>query len=183
MKFTELTLKDAYTIEPKSIKDERGAFARIFCKNEFSKIGSSNDIFQINHSLTRKKGTVRGMHFQYSPKAEIKMVKCIRGLVWDVIVDLRKGSKTFLKWQGVTLSAENGLMIYIPKGFAHGFQTVEPNCELLYFHTECYSPEFEGAVRHDDPMVGIQWQLDVTEISERDMSFPLLPNDYEGIEI
>jgi dTDP-4-dehydrorhamnose 3,5-epimerase len=112
---------------------------------------------------------------------EIKIVKCLRGSVYDVIIDLRKGSDTFLKWHGETLSNENRRMIYIPEGFAHGFQALERNCELLYFHTEFYSPDYERAIRFNDPKVGIKWLIDVTETSERDRNHPLLSENYKGI--
>tara|TARA_Y100000310_G_C20599890_1_gene772462 strand:+ start:260 stop:808 length:549 start_codon:yes stop_codon:yes gene_type:complete len=174
MKFTELKLKGAYVVEPEPFEDQRGMFARIFCENEFKKIDHSKKLVQINHSLTNRKGAVRGMHYQNPPMAEIKMVKCLRGSVYDVIIDFREGSATFLKWHGEILSNENRRIIYIPEGFAHGFQTLEKNCELLYFHTEFYNPDYEQAIRFDDPRVGIKWPLDVTEISERDKSHPTL---------
>jgi dTDP-4-dehydrorhamnose 3,5-epimerase len=121
------------------------------------------------------------MHFQYSPKAEIKMIKCMRGSVYDVIIDLRQDSSTFLKWYGEVLSAENMKMMYVPEGFAHGFQTLEENCELLYLHTEFYSPEHEGGVRYNDPKLEIKWPLEVTDISEKDRKYSLLGEDFEGI--
>lgn len=156
-------------------------FERIFCENEFKEISHSKNIVQINHSLTKDVGAVRGMHYQNPPMAEIKMVRCISGSVYDVIIDLRKGSETFLRWNGKILSSENKRMMYIPEGFAHGFQTQEPNCELFYFHTEFYNPDHESAVRFDDPRVGIKWPLDVTEISERDRNHPLLSENFKGI--
>ncbi len=181
MKFIETPLKDAYIIEPEHFEDQRGLFERIYCENEFKEIGHSKKIVQINYSATKEGGAVRGMHYQNPPMTEIKMVKCIKSSVYDVIIDLRKNSDTFLKWYGETLSAESKRMIYIPEGFAHGFQTLEPNCELLYFHTEFYSQYYERAVRFDDPKVGIKWPLDVTEISERDRNQSLLSENFEGI--
>jgi len=183
MKITPLPLKDSYMILPDPFKDDRGRFARIFCKKELSTIGLKKEIVQINHSLTVQKGALRGMHFQYSPKAEIKIVRCLRGSVFDVIVDLREGSPTFLKWHGEVLSVENMKMMYVPEGFAHGFQTLEENSELLYLHTEFYSPGSEGAIRFDDPMVGIEWPLDVTDISEKDKKYAFLKNEFQGIKI
>lgn len=183
MKIAPLPLKDSYLILPDTFKDNRGRFARIFCKKELSTIGIEKEIVQINHSLTVKKGTLRGMHFQYPPKAEIKMVRCLRGSVFDVIVDLREGSSGFLCWHGEILSAENMKMMYVPEGFAHGFQTIEENCELLYLHTEFYSPASEGAIRFDDPIIGIEWPLDVTDISEKDKKYALLKNEFQGIKI
>ena len=183
MKFKELPLNGAYIIEPETFEDKRGMFARLYCENDFKKIGNSKKILQINHSLTKKKGSLRGMHYQKPPKAEIKMVKCLSGSIFDVIIDVRKKSDTFLKWHGEILSEVNRRMMYIPEGFAHGFQTLAPNCELLYFHTEFYSPEFEGAIRYDDPKIGIQWHMSISEISEKDMSHPLLSENFIGIEL
>ncbi|MDA3898182.1 MAG: dTDP-4-dehydrorhamnose 3,5-epimerase [Desulfobacteraceae bacterium] len=183
MKFMPLPLSGAHIIIPEPRKDKRGLFARIFCADELKQIGHTKNIVQVNHSGTVKKGAVRGMHFQYSPKAEIKIIKCIRGAVFDVIVDIRLGSSTFLQWHGENLTSENMKMMYVPEGFAHGFQVLEENSELLYFHTEYYSPEHEGAVRHDDPMIGIDWPVGVTEVSERDKTHPLLNDDFAGVEI
>jgi dTDP-4-dehydrorhamnose 3,5-epimerase len=121
------------------------------------------------------------MHFQHPPKAEIKMVKCLRGSVFDVIVDLRRDSDTLLQWYGEILSDDNLKMMYVPEGFAHGFQTLEEKTELLYLHTEFYSPEHEGGVRYNDPRLNISWPVEVTEVSEKDQEYPLLPNDFEGI--
>jgi dTDP-4-dehydrorhamnose 3,5-epimerase len=123
------------------------------------------------------------MHYQKPPKAEIKMVKCISGAVFDVIVDLRKGSETFLKWHGEVLSSENMKMMYAPEGFAHGFQTLEETCELLYFHTEFYSPGYEGGIRYDDPSVNISWQLQPTDISVKDRNYPLVSGQFKGVAI
>lgn len=183
MKINHTPLQNAFIIEPEPFKDDRGLFARVFCRQELQNILHNKNIVQINHSLTRQKGAFRGMHFQYPPKAEIKMVKCLCGSVFDAIIDLRKGSPTFLKWHGVTLSAENMKMIYIPEGYAHGFQTLEENCELLYLHTEFYSPEHEGGVRYNDPKIGIKWPLELTEISDKDGGYPLLTQDFGGIQL
>ena len=182
MKIIKISLKDAYIIEPEPFEDARGRFSRIFCQNELCGMLNGKNIMQINHSLTRQKGTIRGMHFQRLPKAEIKMVKCLFGSIFDVIIDLRKGSPTFLKWHGVTLSAENMKMIYIPEGYAHGFQTLEKKCELVYFHTEFYSPEHEGSVRYNDPLINISWPLEVTDISKRDQNHPFLGEDFLDIK-
>ncbi|MCK5541075.1 MAG: dTDP-4-dehydrorhamnose 3,5-epimerase [Desulfobacterales bacterium] len=181
MKITPLPLKDSYLIVADPFKDDRGQFTRIFCKKEISTTGLKKDIVQINHSLTVQKGAVRGMHFQFPPMVEIKMVKCLSGAVFDVIIDLRKDSPTFLKWHGVILSEKNLNMIYIPEGFAHGFQTMEKNCKLLYFHTEFYNPEFEGSVRYNDPLIKISWPLEITDISNKDKDHPLLAGDFSGI--
>ena len=181
MKFTETPLKDAFIINSEPLIDSRGMFERIFCKNEFNKIGLKREIVQINHSLTKKKGSIRGMHYQIPPFAETKMVRCIKGSVFDVIVDIRKCSETFLKWQGEILSSENMKIIYIPEGFAHGFQTLEDDCELLYFHTEFYNNNYERAIRHNDPLINIKWKIDITEISEKDKNHPLLNKIFQGL--
>jgi len=181
MKFHRTPLKNAYIIEPEPFADHRGKFSRIFCQNELKQIGLEKQIVQVNHSLTVQKGAIRGMHCQRPPKAEIKMVRCISGAVFDVIADLRKGSETFLKWHGEVLSSENMKMMYVPEGFAHGFQTLEENSELLYFHTEFYSPEHEGGIRYNDPAINISWHLEVKDVSERDQNHPLLSQDVKGI--
>jgi dTDP-4-dehydrorhamnose 3,5-epimerase len=181
MKIKQTPLQNAFIIEPEPFKDDRGLFARVFCQNELLNILNGKNIVQINHSLTRQKGAIRGMHFQRPPKAEIKMVKCLRGSVCDVMIDLRQDSSTFLKWHGEVLSAENMKMMYIPEGFAHGFQTLEENCELFYLHTEFYSPEHEAGVRYNDPMINISWPLATTDISAKDQGYPLLSKDFKGI--
>ena len=174
MKFIPTILNGSFTIQLDPINDERGWFARYFCKKEFSTIGHEKEWVQMNHSFSLKKGTLRGMHFQKPPYSEIKLVRCIQGSVFDVIIDLRKDSPTFLKWFGTELSAENKLMMYIPEGFAHGFQTLEDNSGLLYMHTAYYSPEAESGLRYNDPQVNISWPLEISEISMRDTNHDLL---------
>jgi dTDP-4-dehydrorhamnose 3,5-epimerase len=181
MKILENPFENAFVLQVEPYADHRGKFARIYCQNDLKQIGHYKQIVQINHSLTRKSGAIRGMHFQYPPKAEIKMVRCIRGSVFDVIVDLRSNSPTFLYWYGEVLSDDNLKMMYVPESFAHGFQTLEENTELLYLHTEFYSPEHEGGLRYNDPMINIAWPLEVTEISEKDQKYPLLSEEFEGI--
>ena len=183
MKILENPFEKAFVLEAEPYVDHRGEFGRIYCQDELKQIGHYKQIVQVNHSLTRKSGAIRGMHFQYPPKAEIKMVKCLRGSVFDVIVDLRRDSDTLLQWYGEVLSDENLKMMYVPEGFAHGFQTLEENTELLYLHTEFYSPEQEGGVRYDDPILSIAWPWKATEISEKDQEYPLLSEDFEGIRI
>ena len=183
MKILQSPIQNAFIIEAKPYVDKRGKFGRIYCQDELKQIGHYKPIVQINHSLTSKSGSIRGMHFQYPPKAEIKIVKCLRGSVFDVIVDLRRDSDTLLQWYGEILSGDNLKMMYVPEGFAHGFQTLEENTELLYLHTEFYSPEHEGGVRYNDPMINIAWPLEVTEISEKDQKYPLLSDEFEGIRI
>ena len=181
MKFSPLPFADAFVIQLEPYADERGVFTRLFCWDEVKQIRHHKQILQINQSLTKEKGAVRGMHFQYPPKAEIKMVKCMRGSVLDVIIDLRNSSATLLNWHGELLSAENQKMMYIPEGFAHGFQTLEENTELLYLHTEFYDPKCEGGIRFNDPVINIAWPLEVAEISEKDKSYAPLPQDFKGI--
>ena len=174
MIISKLPLEGAFLIEPEPFMDDRGLFARVFCKQELQSILHGKNIVQINHSLTRQKGAIRGMHFQRPPMAEIKIVKCLCGSVFDVMIDLRSNSSSFLNWHGERLSAKNMKMMYIPEGFAHGFQTLEQNSELLYLHTEFYSSEYEGGVRLDDPDLAIDWPLPPAMISERDRSLPLV---------
>lgn len=184
----KLTINDTklsgiYIIEPIVHEDSRGAFARIFCSEELKEIFKNNTIKQVNHSITNKKGTVRGMHFQYAPNCEIKLIKCIKGKILDVVIDIRKGSSTFLQSYSVELSADNKKMVYIPEGFAHGFQTLEDNCELLYFHSNTYTPDNEGALNIKDPLLGLEWPLDIIEISKRDKEHNFLDTNFKGIEI
>lgn len=183
MRFSPTPLRQAWVIEPEFFQDHRGKFARFFCREELRKIHDGSSIEQINYSLTVEKGTIRGMHFQYPPKSEVKLVRCLSGTVFDVIVDLRQWSLTFLQWYGQTLSGENMKMMYIPRGFAHGFQTLEENCEMLYLHTEFYSQPHEGGLRYDDPTVKIQWPLEVTGVSDKDHNYPLLTSDFSGIAV
>jgi dTDP-4-dehydrorhamnose 3,5-epimerase len=161
--------------------DDRGFLCRMFCADELQAAGWRKPIAQINQTLTRTAGAVRGMHFQYPPHAEMKLVNCIRGEVWDVAVDLREGSSTFLKWFGVQLSAENGRALLIPEGFAHGFQALAPDSELVYFHTSAYHPEREGALHINEPRVAIQWPRPITELSARDQAHPMLSPSFQGL--
>lgn len=181
MKFTPTELKDVYIVDLEPFTDSRGWFARTYCKKEFSVIDHEGEWVQLNHSFTNRKGTIRGLHFQLPPYGEIKLVRCISGKVLDIVVDLREGSDTFLKWIGVELSSENKKMLYIPTGFAHGFQTLEDNCELLYHHTTFYMPGSESGIRYDDPRINIYWPLRVADISERDLAHRLLTDSFKGI--
>lgn len=168
-------------IESRPFRDDRGAFARLFCDNALHPVHAARPIVQINHSLTRQAGALRGLHYQEPPHAEGKWVRCLAGRVWDVAVDLRAGSPTFLQHFGVELSREAMNAIFIPEGCAHGFQTLEPDCELLYLHTAHYEPRAEAGLRWDDPRLAIDWPLPVAEISARDRAHPLLRPDFEGI--
>jgi dTDP-4-dehydrorhamnose 3,5-epimerase len=181
MTFTPTPLSGSFIIDISLFKDGRGWFARTYCKNEFKQIGFSKEWLQTNHSFTLQKGTVRGMHYQLFPHQEIKLVRCIAGTVYDVIIDLRKGSSTFLQWFSLELSAANKKMLYIPEGFAHGFQTLTDNCELIYHHSELYTPSAETGIRYNDSMINISWPLQITEISERDANHLLLDNNFKGI--
>jgi dTDP-4-dehydrorhamnose 3,5-epimerase len=167
--------------ESQIFKDERGAFARLFCEQELSAVLGVRKIVQINHSCTEAVGAVRGLHFQHTPHAEMKLVRCLKGKVWDVAVDLRANSSNFKRWYAQELSPQNAYMMVIPEGFAHGFQVLEAGSELLYLHTAFYKPEAEGGVRHDDPALGITWPLPVTDISKRDSSHAYLDTSFRGI--
>jgi dTDP-4-dehydrorhamnose 3,5-epimerase len=181
MTFFQTPLLGSYVINLSSYSDERGWFARTYCENEFAEIGHGARWVQMNHSYTTKKGTVRGMHYQLPPYREIKMVRCVRGKVFDVIIDIRRSSDTFRQWFGVELSPAAMNMLYIPEGFAHGFQTLADDSELLYHHSEFYTPNAEGGIRYDDPSVNIKWPLEVTSVSERDLNHPLLTKEFKGI--
>ena len=181
MILTETKLNGSQIVELNHFVDERGWFARTFCKDEFAKIGHTKEWVQMNHSFTKQKGTIRGMHYQLPPFSEIKMVRCIAGAVFDVIVDIRKDSSTFLEWFGVELSSANKKMIYIPEGFAHGFQTLTDDTELIYHHSEFYKPGVEAGIKYDEPLVNIDWKLKLTSISERDKQHSFLTDNFIGV--
>lgn len=183
MKISETSIPGAWIAESTAHQDHRGAFSRLFCAEEEKSILGQRSIVQINHSLTRAVGAVRGLHYQNPPAAEMKIVRCLRGRVLDVAVDLRKGSPTFLQWTAIELTPEHRRSFIIPEGCAHGFQVLEENSELLYLHTAFYSSADEGAVRFDDPRVGVAWPLPPTDLSARDTSHPLLDQDFEGITL
>lgn len=174
MKFIETKLDGAYLIEPERLEDERGFFARTFCQREFEKHGLNFRIVQCNISHNKKKGTLRGMHYQVAPYEEAKLVSCIRGAIYDVIVDLRPDSSTYCQWFAVELSAENYKILYVPKCFAHGFQTLEEDTEVFYQMSEFYHPECALSVRWDDQAFGIEWPLKVEIISEKDKNYPYM---------
>lgn len=178
---TELPFAGLKRIARQSLSDSRGSFDRLFCSQELLSAGWSKPIAQINHSNTLRAGAVRGLHFQYSSSLEMKLVNCVRGAVWDVVVDLRANSSTYLQWYGETLSAENGHSILVPSGFAHGFQAMTPNCQMLYLHTEQYHPNAEGGLRFDDPLLNISWPLELSDCSERDGNHPLLTSKFKGV--
>ena len=181
MKFSALSLSGAFCIELSPRDDARGRFTRLLCMDELRQIGHEKSIVQVNYSYSKTCGTVRGLHFQFPPHSEIKMITCLRGRVFDVVVDLRSGSPTFLKWQGLELTPENSRVMYIPEGCAHGFQTLEGESELIYFHTAFYTPSSEGGLPYDDEAIGIVWPLPIAEISKRDLSHPRITSAFKGL--
>jgi dTDP-4-dehydrorhamnose 3,5-epimerase len=168
MKFLETVLKGAFVIEPERLEDERGFFARVFCEHEFAAHGLETRFVQCSISFNWSRGTLRGMHYQAPPHEETKLVRCTRGAIYDVIVDLRPDSATHRQWIGVELSAENRRMLYVPRGFAHGFQTLQDYCEVFYQISQFHTPEAARAERWDDPALGIRWPLAPSILSQRD---------------
>jgi dTDP-4-dehydrorhamnose 3,5-epimerase len=174
MQIIQTLLSGVAVAKSDPVADNRGVFFRMFCERELAPVMGERRIVQVNHSLTRLAGALRGMHFQYPPHAEMKLVRCLKGRVFDVAVDLREDSPTFLKWHAEELDPENRLMMVIPEGCAHGFQALAADSELLYLHTAFYDKIAEGGVRHDDPLIGIRWPLKISDISDRDSNFPLI---------
>ena len=181
LSFIGTPLDGLTVVERRRITDSRGYFSRLYCADELAAIGWSLPVAQINTSFTARRGVVRGLHFQHPPHAEDKFVTCLRGEVFDVAVDLRRGSRTLLHWHGEVLSADNARSLLIPQGFAHGFQSLTDDCELLYLHTHPYAPAAEGAVNARDPAVAITWPLPIAALSERDASHAHLPAGFAGI--
>jgi dTDP-4-dehydrorhamnose 3,5-epimerase len=182
MKFHPAPLRGAYTIELERRGDDRGFFARVFCENEFSAARLTSKFVQVNNSLSREKGTLRGMHYQLPPKAEVKIVRCVRGALWDAILDLRPDSPTFRKSFGAELSADNRLMMYVPRGFAHAILTLTDDVEALYLVSEFYGPEQERGVRWNDPTFNVPWPIKPREVSAKDAQWPDFAPDFHGIE-
>lgn len=180
---TATPLDGLKVITRQRLGDSRGFLSRMFCADELAGAGWTQPISQINHTYSAAAGTVRGMHFQRPPHAEMKLVSCLHGEVWDVAVDLRADSPTFLHWHGRVLSAANLEALLIPEGFAHGFQALTDGCELLYVHSTAHAPTAEGAVRFDDPRLDIPWPRPVTEVSARDRAHPLLSPQFSGIRV
>ena len=172
MKFVEIELSGAHVIEPEKLGDERGFFARIWCEKEFADHGLKPGIVQSNVGFSPKAGTLRGLHFQIQPHAEIKVLRCPRGAIFDVIVDLRPESPTFKQWHGVELSAENGKMIYVPEGFAQGYLTLAENTEIYYHTSEFYHPESASGIRYDDAEFALEWPVPIEVISDQDQNWP-----------
>ena len=163
--------------------DARGAFTRLFCQAELASLLGSRQVVQINQSCTTSVGAIRGLHYQYPPHAEMKLVRCLKGRVWDVAVDVREDSPTFLQWHAEELSRASDRVMIIPEGFAHGFQALEPDSELLYLHTAFYTPSAEGGLKYDDPRLAIRWPLPVSDVSARDSAHPYITPTWSGIAI
>jgi dTDP-4-dehydrorhamnose 3,5-epimerase len=183
MKMLPTAMDGVFVVDTKPFIDQRGAFVRYYCENELSSVIARRRIVQINLSRTHAVGAVRGLHFQRSPHAEMKLIRCLKGKVWDVALDLRAGSPTFLQWHAEELSPENARMFVIPEGCAHGFQVMEEDSELLYLHTAFYAPESEGGALYSDPLLKITWPLPVADLSERDRNHLLMTPDFTGIKV
>jgi dTDP-4-dehydrorhamnose 3,5-epimerase len=169
------------TLRRRSLGDDRGALSRLFCAEELRLAGWHGPVAQINHTITRRRGTVRGMHYQLPPDAEQKLVSCLHGGVWDVALDLRAGSPTFRQWHAVTLSSDNLTALLLPEGVAHGFQALTDHVELLYCHSRAHAPHSERGVRPTDPSIAIRWPLELSSVSDRDRAFPLLDEAFGGV--
>jgi len=180
---TDLPLAGLKLIELQPLGDTRGFLARLFCAEALARAGWHKPIAQINHTYTAQRGALRGMHYQQPPRAEMKLVSCIQGEVWDVAVDLRAGSSTFLHWHAEVLSADNNRAMLIPEGFAHGFQTLTDDVQLLYCHSVAYSLEAEAALNAQDPRLAIKWPIKITKLSTRDTKHPLLDTKFEGVSL
>lgn len=183
MKVLHTAIAGVDIVETTPFVDHRGAFARLFCTRELSTILGARGIVQINCSRTKAVGAIRGLHYQYPPYAEMKLVRCLRGRVLDIALDLRKDSPTFLSWHAEELTPENARMLVVPEGCAHGFQVLEANSEILYLVTEAYTPAMEAGVRFDDPAFAISWPLPVTDLSEKDRSYPFLSSAFSGVAL
>jgi len=183
MKFSETGFAGLTLIETPSVTDHRGSFTRWFCMKQLAPVLGNRTLAQINHSKSLEAGTVRGLHFQKPPHAEMKIVRCVRGRVVDVALDLRAGSPTFLKYFMQELTPENNLMVAVPEGFAHGYQALVSDSELLYFNTAFYEPPFEAAVNPKDPTANIQWPVPPANLSPRDESTPFLTSDFKGLAL
>jgi dTDP-4-dehydrorhamnose 3,5-epimerase len=183
MKTYATKLEGLFVVEASPNIDSRGAFSRLYCEKELAEVIGQRHIVQINHSRTAQVGVMRGLHYQHMPHSEMKLVRCLKGRIWDVAVDLRRSSPTFLGWHAEELTPANARMMVIPEGFAHGFQVVEPDSELLYLHTAFYTPGAEGGLRYDDPKLAIDWPIVVTDLSERDKSHSLIDSNFQGISL
>lgn len=180
---TDLPLTGLKLVERRLLGDSRGFLSRLFCADELSRAGWKKPIAQINHASTLIRGTVRGMHFQLPPHAEMKLVSCLRGSVWDVAVDLRKDSDTYLLWHAEELSADNSRALFIPEGFAHGFQTLTDDVELLYCHSAAYNVDAEGGLHPGDPRLAIDWPMEIRGLSDRDANHPMIDRGFAGFPV
>lgn len=183
MRILSTSIVGLQLIEGTTFSDARGAFSRLYCEDELAQLIGHRRIVQINHSCTQAVGAVRGLHYQRAPHAEMKLVRCLKGKVWDVAVDLRPNSCSYKRWYAQELSPQNSCMMVIPEGFAHGFQALEAGSELLYLHTAFYNPKAEGGVRHDDPELSISWPLPVSDISLRDTSHAYIDSTFTGVAL
>jgi dTDP-4-dehydrorhamnose 3,5-epimerase len=179
----DMPIKGLMLLQRKPIGDHRGYLERMFCSEELKSLIPGKSLVQINHTLTANRGTVRGMHFQHSPHAETKLISCMRGEVFDVAVDLRRDSPSFLHWHAEILSADNHKTLVVPDGFAHGFQTLTKDCELLYLHTSAYHEDAEGGLNARDPSLDIKWPLPIAEQSTRDAAHPFVSEDFGGVAV
>lgn len=182
-RITGTPLAGLMVVERQRMGDSRGFLTRLFCFEELKAKGWTKPVAQINHTYTKRQGTVRGLHFQYPPHAEMKLISCLRGDVWDVAVDLRKDSRTFLQWHAVSLSNDNNRALLIPEGFAHGFQTMSDDVELLYCHSEAYAQHAESGLHPQDVRLAIDWPLPLVELSARDMAHQFLDENFEGVQL
>lgn len=183
LQITDLPLSGLKRIERKRLEDSRGFLSRLFCTEELAHAGWRKAIAQINQTYTRQKGTVRGLHFQKPPHAEMKLISCLRGEIWDVAIDLRSDSATFLQWRAERLSQDNGYAMLIPEGFAHGFQALSDDVELLYCHSAAYTASAEAGLNPKDPKLAIQWPLPIKELSLRDAQHPMLDGQFTGLTL
>ncbi|MBU1109680.1 MAG: dTDP-4-dehydrorhamnose 3,5-epimerase family protein [Candidatus Riflebacteria bacterium] len=183
LKPQKTSIEGVLAVDTDQVSDSRGSFARLFCQNELLPILGNRQILQINRSRTARTGAIRGIHYQLPPHAEMKLIRCLKGRVLDIAVDLRADSPTFLKWHAEELSAINCRMLVVPEGCGHGFQVLEPDSELLYLHTSFYRPDCEGGVRFDDPLLAINWPIEPCDLSTRDQNHPLLRQNFEGIQL
>ena len=179
-----LGLQGLMAVQRQRLADDRGSLSRLFCAQELAAAGWVWPVAQINHTVTLRRGAVRGLHYQRAPHAEAKLVSCLRGAVWDVALDLRRGSPTFLQHRALELSAGNGTALLIPPGFAHGFQALSEGVELMYLHSAAHAPGFEAGLHPQDPALAVAWPLEVTQLSERDRSHPFIqPAAFEGVTL
>jgi dTDP-4-dehydrorhamnose 3,5-epimerase len=183
MKFHAIPLGGAYVIELAPIRDDRGEFMRTSCARTFREMGLPDSFVQVNQTRTARRGTIRGLHYQAPPAAEAKLIHCLRGAIQDMMVDLRRGSATFLQWHSEVLTDDNLRMVYVPPGFAHGFQALTDGCEATYQVSAFYTPRLEGGVRYNDPRVNAAWLVPEVIVSAKDANCPLLPPDFRGLDL